>query len=78
MNEISSVLMSRLASGHVKDSKGNLIPIRQTAEEKVKFGRDNAFDIIAKFARSKASPIAGAVIDQLNGVVPKTTRKRVA
>lgn len=63
----ATVLLARLTNGHVKDSKGNIIPIRQNAAEKAKFGRDNAFDVLAKFGRSKASPIAGAIIDNLNG-----------
>src|SRR6185369_675621 len=70
-----TVLLSRLASGKMVNSKGQVAPIRG----KVAFGHPTSADLIARFLRTKLSPVVGDVVDVLTGknvvgetVTPKT------
>jgi len=60
----NTVLLSRLATGEKKDSKGRIVPIRG---DKVPYGGTNSADLIARFLRTKLSPWVGGAIDMLTG-----------
>jgi len=61
----TSVLLSRLATGETKTlRRGRVIPIRG---EKVPYGGENAADVIARFLRSKLSPVVGTTVNVLAG-----------
>ncbi len=72
-----TVLTSRLASGKTKTTGGKLLPIRG---EKVPFGTGNSADVLARFLRSKLSPVVGTSVDLLAGrdyVGDKVTVKQI-
>lgn len=60
----SAVLMSRLATGKTKTAGGELRPI---SGDTIPFGGGDAFDVAARFARTKFSPAFGATWDLLSG-----------
>ena len=60
----ATVLLSRLISGETKAAQGNIIPIRG---EGYRFGIGNTADVIARFARTKLSPVFASGIDLLSG-----------
>jgi hypothetical protein len=53
----ATVLISRLASGSTKNLKGRVTPI---VGQKIPYGAPNAWDVIARFGRTKLSPVMGA------------------
>ncbi len=55
---------SRVATGETKNSAGQIEPLRGP---KVKFGKDNTADVMARFARTKLAPVPGAVVNVLSG-----------
>ncbi len=60
-----TVLLSRLTTGETKSlDKGKIIPIRG---DKVPYGGANSADVMARFLRSKLSPVVGASVDVLTG-----------
>jgi hypothetical protein len=59
-----SVLLSRLGTGETKKMDGSLVPIRG---ENVPYGSGNSADLIARFLRTKLSPVVGAGVDLLSG-----------
>lgn len=59
----AAVLMSRLATGETKTIKGKIQPIRG----KVRYGREDSADVIARFLRTKLSPPLGTSMDVLSG-----------
>lgn len=60
----TTVLLSRLISGETKTGKGKIVPIRG---DKVPYGSGNSADIMARFLRSKLSPVVGMGVDILTG-----------
>jgi hypothetical protein len=60
----SSVLLSRLATGETKSLGGNVRAIRGP---KLPFGAGTAADVLARFLRSKLSPVVGAALDAASG-----------
>lgn len=60
----ATVLLSRLASGEKKTAKGKIVPIRG---DKVPYGGDTSFDVLANFNRTKFSPIIGSAVNMLEG-----------
>ena len=75
----STVLLSRITTGETKTSKGNIVPIRG---EKVPYGSGNAADVMARFLRSKLSPVIGTGVNIAAGkdvvgqpVTPESTAK---
>jgi len=56
----STVLVARLLSGETKTSTGNIVPIRG---DNVPYGSGNSADVIARFLRSKLSPVVGTGVD---------------
>lgn len=74
-----TTLLSRLAIGETKSTKGKVTPIRG---DKVPFGSGNSYDVIARFLRSKLSPAVGTIVNVLTGknvvgqpVTPASTAK---
>jgi hypothetical protein len=59
------VLGARLATGETKSTKTG--QIRSIRGDDVPFGQDDAFDVGAKFVRSKLSPTLGTIIDLAAG-----------
>jgi hypothetical protein len=59
-----TVLASRLITGESKNSKGKIVPIRG---EKVPYGGSNSADVVARFLRSKLSPVVGTGVDIVSG-----------
>jgi hypothetical protein len=59
-----TVLLSRLGSGETKNSSGKITPIRG---EDVPYGSPTGADVIARFLRTKLSPVIGASVDMLSG-----------
>jgi hypothetical protein len=75
-----SVLLSRLGTGEKKTLSGKVLPIRG----EVPYGADTSADVIARFLRSKLSPVAGAAVDVASGenvigekVTPGATLQRL-
>lgn len=75
-----AALLSKLFSGSRKTADGKIVPIRDTNRfpqlkndpktgkpPVVPYGSQNAYDVMASFARSKLSPIVGAGVDTLTG-----------
>lgn len=60
----STVLVSRLITGETKTIKGKILPIRG---EKVPYGASSTEDILARFLRSKLSPVVGTGVDIFAG-----------
>lgn len=60
----NTVLLTRLATGETMKRSGELRPIRG---ERLPYGSDTAADVIARFLRSKLSPVVGAGVDVLSG-----------
>ncbi len=60
----NTVLLSRLAAGETKTSKGKIKPIRG---EKLPFGSATSADVIARFLRTKLNPVVGTSVDVLTG-----------
>lgn len=60
----STVLLTRLARGETKNSRGKIIPIRGP---KVPFGGDNSADVLFRFLRTKLSPWSGTSLDVVTG-----------
>jgi hypothetical protein len=59
-----TTLIARTTSGKTKNSKGKLVPLRG---DKVPYGGDTTWDVLAKFARTKLSPMAGMSVDAATG-----------
>jgi hypothetical protein len=57
------VFVSRMISGQTASSTGKVSDIRG----EVKYGKTTAVDVMARFARSKASPMIGTAIDLASG-----------
>jgi hypothetical protein len=57
------VFMLREITGMKKDAKGKLYPIRG----KVPYGKDDAWDVIANYIRSKLGPVSGSAVDLATG-----------
>lgn len=73
----NTVLLSRIASGETKQ-RGNVVPIRG---DNVPFKGDSTSDIMARFVRTKFSPVIGAAVDLASGenvMGQKTTPSDVA
>ncbi len=60
----ATVLLSRLGSGETKTLKGKVVPIRG---DKVPYGSPDSADVIARFLRTKLSPVVGTSIDIATG-----------
>ena len=60
----ATVLLARLASGQTKTSTGKIVDIRG---ENVPYGGATPVNILAKFARSKLSPVFGSVTNMIQG-----------
>jgi hypothetical protein len=60
----ATVFISRLASGETKTLKGTVVQLRG---EKLKYGRQTEFDVMARFARTKLSPVFGTGVNLLTG-----------
>ena len=60
----TTVLLTRLITGETKTLKGRIVPIRG---ENVPFGSGNSADVMARFLRSKLSPVVGSGVDILSG-----------
>lgn len=60
----TSVLLSRVASGEMKNSKGKISPIRG---KDVPYAGTNVPDVLARFLRSKLSPALGTAVDIASG-----------
>lgn len=58
-----TVLLSRLTSGEKKALSGRVSRIRG----EIGYGRDNSYDIIARFLRTKLTPTLGVAVDLLSG-----------
>lgn len=58
-----TVLLSRVAAGETKTIKGEVQPIRGN----VPYGHSSAADVIARFLRTKLSPIIGTTVDIASG-----------
>lgn len=78
----ATVLLSRLVSGETKTLSEKVVPIRG---EKVPFGTGNSADVIARFLRTKLSPIIGAGVNIAAGrnvigepVTPTTVARDIA
>ena len=56
----TTVLLSRLITGETLTTSGNIIPIRG---DQVPYGHANSTDVIARFLRSKLSPVVGVGVD---------------
>lgn len=76
-----TVLVARLATGETKTASGKIVPIRG---DNVPYGGSNSADVIARFMRSKLSPVVGTSIDVLAGkdvvgqkVMPETMPERL-
>jgi hypothetical protein len=59
-----TVLLSRLISGETKTLKGKVVPIRG---EKIPYGAGDSADVIARFLRTKFSPIIGSAVNLATG-----------
>jgi hypothetical protein len=59
-----TVLLARLVSGQTKTSTGKIVDIRG---ENVPYGGATPVNIVAKFARSKFSPVIGSVTNMVQG-----------
>lgn len=59
----TSVLTARLFRGETKTIKGDVNPIRG----EVPYGRDTSADVIARFLRTKLTPLLGTAIDLASG-----------
>lgn len=62
----ASTILSKLASGKEKNADGTFTKIRTDSEGKAAFGKGVGAQL-AKFARSKAAPLPGAIYDRLAG-----------
>jgi hypothetical protein len=60
----TAVVLSRIALGKTKTSKGELKPLRG---KDVPFGSSDTFDVGARFLRTKFSPMLSTVVDFLAG-----------
>jgi hypothetical protein len=60
----SAVLLTRLATGQTKTASGTVRSIRG---DDIKYGYDNAADVIGRFLRSKLNPVAGTSINLATG-----------
>lgn len=60
----NTVLLSRLAAGETTSTAGKVKAIRGS---KLPYGADTSADVIARFLRSKLSPIVGAGVDLASG-----------
>ena len=56
----TTVLIGRLLSGETKTAKGRIVPIRG---DKIPYGSGNSADVMARFLRSKLSPVVGTGVD---------------
>ncbi len=73
-----TTLVSRLASGETKNTKGRIVPIRGDA---VPYSGATSADVIGRFLRTKLNPIFGTSVDILSGknlVGEKVTPQSVA
>lgn len=77
----ATVLLSRLGTGEKKTIGGKVIPIRG----EVPYGSDTSADVIARFLRSKLSPVVGSGVDIASGqnvvgepLTPSMTLQRLA
>ena len=59
-----TVLLARLVSGQTKTSTGKIVDIRG---ENVPYGGATPVNIVAKFARSKFSPVIGSITNMVQG-----------
>ena len=59
----NTVLASRLISGETKTARDKILPIRG----KVPYGQANAAEVIARFLRTKLSPVIGSTVDIATG-----------
>ena len=60
----ATVLLARLVSGQTKTSTGKIVDIRG---ENVPYGGATPVNILAKFARSKLSPVVGSITNMVQG-----------
>jgi hypothetical protein len=60
----ATVLISRLATGETKNSRGEVVPL--SGETKT-FGGQTRLDVASRFMRTKLSPVFGAVANVLEG-----------
>lgn len=60
----AAVLLSRLTSGQTKSLSGKIQPIRG---DKVPYGGANSVDVVARFLRTKLSPLLGTAANLLVG-----------
>jgi len=74
------VFMARYFTGTKVNSRGEVQSIRNSGEDKVPFGADDAGDILWRFAQSKAAPHISAVMNWRRGenVVGETYAERGA
>jgi len=64
------VFINRLIYGHTKTQQGKLVPIRDdynTGLGDKPYGKPNAFDLTARYVRSKLAPVPGMVADTVTG-----------
>jgi len=59
-----TVLLSRLGSGETKQLSGQVRPIRG---ERLPYGAENSADVMARFLRTKLSPVTGTTVNVLSG-----------
>ena len=59
----NTVLLSRIATGETKQ-RGEIVPIRG---DKVPFKGDSTADVMARFTRTKFSPLIGSTVDLVSG-----------
>jgi hypothetical protein len=58
-----ATLMARVTSGQKMTRSGKIVPIRG----KLGFGQDDAYDVLADFAKTKFTPPIGIMVDYLSG-----------
>ena len=60
----TTVFIGRLLSGETQTARGRIVPIRG---DNVPYGSGNSADVMARFLRSKLSPVVGTGVDILAG-----------
>jgi hypothetical protein len=60
-------LVGKVGSGTKVSSSGKVSTLRTDGDSKPAFGADNAFDVMARFARTKLAPVPGAFVDWRTG-----------
>jgi hypothetical protein len=55
-----TTLLSRVTSGEIKTTSGKIVPIRG---DRIPYGSGNTADIMARFLRTKLSPVVGTGVD---------------